>query len=215
MEEIVPALGAGIVSTFICNPLDTIRINYQLNKQITYSIRSLYRGLNYGIIAVPSFWAIYFPLYKKMKEKDIPKPIAAYISCCTASTFTTPFWVLRQKVQTGKEVKNMTLIKCYKGLIPTYILNLNFTVQIPVYEYLKDKTNNSTFNTFLNTSISKTIATCIFYPFDTIRAKIRNGNNIREIKLGEYYKGISIYLLRSIPYHVSVFCTFEFIKKLI
>tara|TARA_X000001036_G_scaffold150423_1_gene142877 strand:+ start:42347 stop:42994 length:648 start_codon:yes stop_codon:yes gene_type:complete len=215
MNEIVPALGAGIVSTFICNPLDTIRINYQLNKQITYSIRNLYRGLNYGIIAVPSFWTIYFPLYKKIKETGVPNPIAAYISCCTASTFTTPFWVLRQRVQTGKEIINMSLINYYRGLIPTYVVNLNFTVQIPMYEYLKDKTNNSTFNTFLNTSISKTIATCIFYPFDTIRAKIRNGDSIKQIKFVEYYKGMTIYLIRSIPYHVSVFCTYEFVKNLI
>lgn len=214
MEEIVPALGAGIVSTFICNPLDTIRINYQLNKPINYTLCSLYRGLNYGIIAVPSFWAIYFPIYKKFKETSVPKPIAAYISCCTASTFTTPFWVLRQRLQTGKEIKNMTLIKCYNGLIPTYIVNLNFTVQIPVYEYLKDKTYNSTFNTFLNTAISKTIATCIFYPADTIRAKIRNGDSFK-LKPTEYYRGINIYLIRSIPYHTTIFCTYEFIKNLI
>lgn len=215
MEEIVPALGAGIVSTFICNPLDTVRINYQLNKQITYSIRSLYSGLKYGIIAIPSFWAIYFPLYKKIKETDVPKPIAAYVSCCTASTFTTPFWVLRQRVQTGKEINNISLINYYRGLIPTYIVNLNFIVQIPVYEYLKDKTENNTFNTFLNTSISKTIATCIFYPIDTIRAKIRNGDSIKQIKFIEYYKGMTIYLIRSIPYHASVFCTYEFVKNLI
>ena len=31
-EEVIPALGAGLVSTFICNPLDVIRINYQLKK---------------------------------------------------------------------------------------------------------------------------------------------------------------------------------------
>tara|TARA_A100001015_G_scaffold224149_1_gene252685 strand:+ start:3665 stop:4312 length:648 start_codon:yes stop_codon:yes gene_type:complete len=215
MEEIVPALSAGIVSTFICNPLDTVRVNYQLNKQITYSIRSLYSGLKYGIIAVPSFWAIYFPLYKKIKETDVPKPLAAYISCCTASTFTTPFWVLRQRVQTGKEINNMSLSNCYRGLIPTYIVNLNFIVQIPVYEYLKDKTEINTFNTFLNTSISKTIATCFFYPIDTIRVKIRNGDSIKQIKFIEYYRGMTIYLIRSIPYHASVFCTYEFVKNLI
>lgn len=214
MNEIVPALGAGIVSTIICNPLDVIRINYQLNTKIHYNLNFLYKGLNYGIIAIPSFWAIYFPLYKKIKETDVPKPIAAYVSCCTASTFTTPFWVLRQRVQTGKEINNMSLINYYRGLIPTYIVNLNFIVQIPVYEYLKDKTENNTFNTFLNTSISKTIATCIFYPIDTIRAKIRNGDSIKQIKFIEYYKGMTIYLIRSIPYHASVFCTYEFVKNL-
>jgi hypothetical protein len=214
MNEIVPALAAGVVSTFICNPLDVIRINYQLNNDIKYNLNFLYKGLNYGIIAIPSFWVIYFPMYKKLKETDFPNPVAAYISCCTASTFTNPFWVLRQRTQTGKKISNMSLYNYYRGLIPTYIVNLNFTVQLPLYEYLKDKTENSTFNTFLNTTISKTIATCFFYPIDTIRVKIRNGDCIKKIKFAEYYKGMSIYLIRSIPYHVSVFCTYEFVKNL-
>lgn len=214
MNEVVPALTAGIFSTFICNPLDVIRINYQLKIPINYTINSLYSGLNYGIIVIPSFWAIYFPIYKKFKETSIPKPIAAYTSCCIASTFTTPLWVLRQKVQTGKQINDMTFLKCYKGLIPTYIINLNFTVQIPLYEYLKDKIENNTFNTFLNTSFSKTVATCIFYPIDTIRAKLRNGDTIK-LKPIEYYRGMSIYLIRSIPYHTSIFCTYEYVKKFI
>lgn len=213
MEEVVPALGAGIVSTFICNPLDTIRINYQLNNKISYDVKNLYKGLKYGIIAVPCFWAIYFPMYKKMKDSEVSKPIAAYISCCTASTITTPFWVLRQLEQTGKKT-TISFYNLYKGLIPTYIINLNFTVQVPLYEYLKDKTDNSTFNTFLNTSISKTVSAMIFYPMDSIRVKLRNSESIKKIKFTDFYRGISIYLIRSIPYHVSVFCTFEFIKNL-
>tara|TARA_B100000085_G_scaffold230236_1_gene216702 strand:+ start:695 stop:1354 length:660 start_codon:yes stop_codon:yes gene_type:complete len=212
MEEIFPALGAGVVSTIICNPLDTIRVNYQLNNKIQYNLKFLYRGISYGIIAIPSFWAIYFPVYKKLKDSELSKPISAYIACCMSSTFTTPFWVLRQKLQTGKKINNANILNLYRGIIPTYIINLNFTVQMPLYEYLKDKTNNSTFNTFLNTSISKTVATCIFYPIDTIRVKIRNNDSFI-LKPAEYYRGMSIYLIRSIPYHVTVFCSYEFIKS--
>ena len=214
MEEIIPALGAGIISTIICNPLDTLRVNYQLKNNIQFNVTYLYRGISYGIIAVPSFWTIYFPFYKKLKSTDIPKPIAAYVSCCIASTFTTPFWVLRQRLQTGKTLENVNIYKCYKGLLSTYIINLNFTIQIPLYEYLKDRSDNSTFNTFLNTALSKTVSSCVFYPIDTIRAKLRNSDCIRNMRIVDYYRGISIYLLRSIPYHATVFCSFEFIKNL-
>jgi len=214
MEEVIPALGAGVISTIICNPLDTIRVNYQLNNSIQFKLKYLYRGISYGIIAIPSFWTIYFPLYKKSKEINCPKPVAAYISCCAASTFTTPFWVLRQRLQTGKTTENMNFYKYYRGLLPTYIINLSFTIQIPLYEYLKDRSNNSTFNTFLNTSISKTVSTCVFYPIDTIRAKLRNADSIKNMRFLDYYRGISMYLLRSIPYHATVFCSFEFIKNL-
>lgn len=214
MEEVIPALGAGVISTIICNPLDTIRVNYQLNNSIQFKVKYLYRGISYGIIAIPSFWTIYFPLYKKIKEINCPKPVASYISCCAASTFTTPFWVLRQRLQTDKTTENMNFYKYYRGLLPTYIINLSFTIQIPLYEYLKDRSNNSTFNTFLNTSISKTVSACVFYPIDTIRAKLRNADSIKNMRFLDYYKGISMYLLRSIPYHATVFCSFEFIKNL-
>ena len=214
MNEIVPALGAGIISTIVCNPLDTIRINYQLKNSINFKLNYFYKVITYGLIAIPAFWTIYFPFYRKLKEMDVSKSMSAYIASCTASTFTTPFWVLRQRVQTNKGIQGMNLTKCYGGLIPTYLINLNFTIQMPIYEFLKDRTDNSTFSTFLNTSISKTVATCVFYPMDTIRAKIRNSDPIRNIKFIDYYRGMSIYLIRSIPYHASVFCTFEYIKNL-
>ena len=195
MEEIIPALGAGVISTVICNPLDTLRINYQLKNSIKFNLKYLYRGISYGIIAIPSFWTIYFPLYKKLKNTELPKPISAYISSCVASTFTTPFWVLRQKLQTNKPTNGINIFNYYSGIIPTYIINLNFTVQIPLYEYLKDRSNNSTFNTFLNTAISKTVATCVFYPMDTIRVKIRNSDSFTNIKIRDYYRGMSLSLI--------------------
>lgn len=206
MEEILPALTAGLVSTIICNPLDTIRINYQLGNKIRYDISYMYRGIHYGLIAIPLFWTFYFPIYKKLKENKIPIPISAYISCCTASTISTPFWVLRQNSQTNKTIP-FSINNLYKGLLPTYLLNLSFTVQIPIYEYLK----NNEYNIFICTSLSKTISTCIFYPFDTIRARIRDGKIA--IKKINYYRGISIYLIRSLPYHISIFCTYEHVKK--
>jgi len=69
MEEVLPALGAGIVSTVICNPLDTFRVNYQLGNKIKLNTNYLYRGIQYGIIGIPTFWCIYFPLYKRLKNE--------------------------------------------------------------------------------------------------------------------------------------------------
>ena len=50
MDEIIPALGAGIVSTVVCNPLDKIRVYYQLNKGFKFN--KLYKVIKYVIIAV-------------------------------------------------------------------------------------------------------------------------------------------------------------------
>ena len=214
MDEIFPALASGIISTIVCNPFDYIKVNHQLNKKVIFNYKIFIKGVNYGILAIPSFWVIYFPFYKKLKTLNLDSSISAYIACCSASTITTPLWFLRQKEHLNLEHNwNMPLKNYYKGILATYAINLSFTVQIPIYEYLKSKYENTTFNIFLISAFSKTIAACIFYPFDTVRSKIRNSENLKGMKLSCFYKGLNIYILRSIPYYTSVFCTYEFIKK--
>ena len=211
MDEVLPALGAGIVSALICNPLDTIRVNYQLGNIVKWNTSYMYRGIQYSIIGIPTFWSIYFPMYQRLK-KETNAAAAAYISCCTASTVTTPFWVLRQADQCNKKII-VNVGTLYAGILPTYLINLSFTVQIPLYEYMKSKIENNTFNVFICTAVSKTVATCIFYPLDTIRARLRDGQVGIFSNATNYYRGMSIYILRSLPYHISVFCTYEYIKN--
>ena len=216
MDTLIPAISAGIVSSIVCNPLDVLRINKQINKKIILNVNTCFKGLSYGVYAITPYWALYFSIYEKLKkDNNLNIPLSAYVSTCIASTITTPFWVIKQKAQTDKmhDIYKMTYGQFYSGLIPTYILALTFTVQIPLYEYLKSKTNNSTFNTFINTSVSKTVASSIFYPLDTVRVVLRNGGNFSGMKIHHYYRGLGIYLMRSIPYHASVFCTFEFVKN--
>tara|TARA_B100000287_G_scaffold435051_1_gene501600 strand:+ start:2646 stop:3299 length:654 start_codon:yes stop_codon:yes gene_type:complete len=216
MEEVFPALTAGVISTIVCNPLDVIRINYQLNnKKNLYNKDILYRGLGYSLLTIPSFWVIYFPTYKKTKE-IFSTPVAAYLSSCIGSIFTTPLWILRQKSMTLKKhcFKTSNLQDYYRGLNMTFLVNLNFIIQLPVYEYLKKKVDNTTVNIFLVSSISKILSTCVFYPLDTIRVKLRNNENLGGMKLHMYYRGIGVYLIRNIPYYSVVFCTYEFVKKI-
>lgn len=213
MEDILPAFFAGAVSTVACNSLDVIRVNYQLNKKVVFTSDIFYRGLGYGLLTIPTFWSIYFPIYKTSNE-ILPKPIAAYISSCIGSLITSPLWYLRQMAHTKKYHRwNTPISVYYRGVFTTFLVNLSFTIQMPLYEYLKNKIENNTFNIFLITAISKTIATSVFYPFDTVRAKVRNGESLNGMTLRGYYRGISVYLLRSIPYHTSVFCTYEFMKN--
>lgn len=147
--------------------------------------------------------------------------------------------------------KKNGLLSFYNGLLATYMINASFIVQMPIYEYLKQSdylrfdyesthqtskisqsiqniqstqnTSSEIFRIFLITSISKTIAACIFYPLDTIRTLKRSADGkftIYEIikylnnKPTRYYRGIFIYLLRSIPSYTSAFCTFEYCKKM-
>lgn len=227
---------SGIVSNSLCNPLDVIRSNKQLKKSIKYDVNFLSRGLIAGFITIPTFWSIYFESYKRLNNNNNKFSfLNGYFSSNIASTITCPLWFIRQKKQTDNNFNILSFYNkngirpFYNALISTYFINMSFIIQMPVYEKLKKNTlikskiNNDNLRIFLISSFSKTIASCFFYPIDTIRTIKRNNHNINIIniiyKLNKnpinYYLGFYIYLLRSIPYHSSTFCTFEYCKRIL
>jgi len=245
MSDFYAGLISGLVSTFVCNPFDVIRTNIQLNNKINYNLSFLYRGIYSGLITIPSYWSIYFYSYQKLKEKNLNKCTSfmnGYIASNFSSTITCPLWFIRQKTQTMPILENGNnkyifdfinhykqygISPFYKGLVSTYLINGSFLIQIPVYEKLKvnhqlnEIIRNDTSRIFIITAFAKTVASCVFYPIDTIRVTKRNSNDsyfkiIKKLNISpiNYYLGIRIYLLRSIPYHSTIFCTFEYFKKL-
>lgn len=227
MNDFKIGLTSGIISAIICNPLDVIRVHYQTNTKIDkLNFKFLYRGIKNSFFTIPLFWSIYFPLYNYLKN-DKPKYISGYISCNVASTITCPLWFIKQKNQLNESFNISQFYKkngikpFYNSLFTTYLVNTSFIFQMPIYENLKNKCNNNTYNIFIITSLSKTIATCITYPIDTIRTLQRENihTSLFEIinKLlknpSNFYNGIHIYLIKSIPYHTSIFCCYEFLQK--
>mgnify|MGYP001181120071 FL=1 len=234
-NDFLNGLFSGITTTIICNPLDVIRTNKQLSNKIDYNFKFLYRGLKTSLITIPSFWSIYFGTYKILKKYNNSNfsIFNGYLASNLASTITCPLWFIRQKNQV---ISNFNVIEFYKSngikvfyntLFTTYLINSSFIVQMPLYEYLKKKEQlnkylNDSLKIIFITAFSKTIASIIFYPIDTIRTHRRNFNNMYIIdiinnlnsKPLNYYNGLSIYLFRSIPYHCITFCTFEFLNKL-
>lgn len=228
---------SGIVSNTICNPFDVIRTNKQLSNNIEYTPKFLSRGLLSGFLTIPTFWSIYFESYNKLNNYNkYLSFLNGYIACNIASTITCPLWFIRQKNQINNNFGIIQIYNFYKinGIKPfynalssTYIINTSFTIQIPIYEKLKTDSRlnklikNDALKIFTITAISKIIATSVFYPIDTIRTLKRNYHNksiiniIKDLnkKPHNYYKGINIYLLRSIPYHTSTFCTYEYITN--
>lgn len=233
MNEFYAGLLSGLFSNIICNPFDVIRTNKQLNNKIYYNISFLTRGLKSGIITIPTFWSIYFESYKNLKEynKSKYKFLNGYLSSNIASTITCPLWFIRQKNQINDKFNLIDFYKkngikpFYNALFNTYMINSSFIIQMPVYEKLKSNEiisnliQNETFRIFLITSFSKILASCVFYPLDTIRTLKRNNINesyfdiIKKLNKRpiKYYNGLSVYLIKSIPYHTSVFCIYEYL----
>ena len=227
---------SGLVSNTICNPFDVIRTNKQLNNKISYNFTFLSRGMLSGFITIPTFWSIYFESYNNLKEinKNKLSFLNGYIASNLASTITCPLWFIRQKNHVNENFNILLFYKkngispFYNALLSTYIINSSFIIQMPLYETLKmnnkikNQISNNSLRIFLITSISKTVAACVFYPFDTIRTIKRNNHNDSIIKIInnlnknpiKYYSGLNVYLLRSIPYHTITFCTFEYFKNI-
>lgn len=234
---------SGIVSNVVCNPFDVIRTNKQLLNKIEYSSTFLSRGLLAGFVTIPMYWSMYFESYNTLNyyNTNYFKIFNGYIASNIAATITCPLWFIRQKHQTTKKFSIVDfynkkgIYPFYNALLSTYIINGSFIIQMPVYEKLKNSKYLSntlidynyenkiheTLRIFIITAFSKTIASCVFYPFDTIRAIKRENDSLKIIdiiyKLNKnpynYYNGLRIYLVRSIPYHCTTFCTFEFMKN--
>ena len=230
MKEIYAGLFSGIISTIIVNPLDVLRTHKQLNIKYNISVKFLYNGLTPALICLPSFWAIYFPTYEYLKKQKF-NLFSGYLAANIGSTFTCPLFFIRQKYQIDNTIDIYKYYKLngikpfYNALITTYLYNTSLIFQMPIYEHLKKKylnlTKIDTLNIFIITSISKIISTLIVYPIDTLRTIKRQKTNKSLFEIiynlnknpNNYYRGISIYLLRSIPYHGSIFCSYEFFKK--
>lgn len=234
---------SGIVSNIVCNPFDVIRTNNQLSNKIEYSSTFLSRGLLAGFVTIPMYWSMYFESYNTLNyyNTNYFKIFNGYIASNIAATITCPLWFIRQKHQTTKKFSIINfynkkgIYPFYNALLSTYIINGSFIIQMPVYEKFKNSKYLSntliyynyenkiheTLSIFIITAFSKTIASCVFYPFDTIRAIKRENDSLKIIdiiyKLNKnpynYYNGLRIYLVRSIPYHCTTFCVFEFMKN--
>lgn len=228
---------AGSLATIVCNPFDIIRINTQTKNissisairyiYINKGIIGFYRGVGIGFLTIPAFWSIYFPCYENMKN-TYNTSVVAYFSCCLASTITSPLWYIRQKHQTFTtfntvdEIKNLRFKQFYSGLLSTYIINSNFMVQIPIYEKIKSNQFfiNNPLNIFLATAFSKICASVVTFPLENCRVLSRqypllsNKEIINRLYLSNnYYKGLTNYLFRSIPYHGIIFCTYEYLRQ--
>ena len=228
---------AGSLATIICNPLDNIRVNIQ-TKNISsmtsikyiygnYGIKGFYRGIGLGLITVPTFWSIYFPCYEYFKNYH-SIPLSAYTSCCIASTITSPLWYIRQKRQTFTEfdplheIKNLKIRQFYSGLFSTYLINCNFLIQIPIYEKIKQEASfvNNPFNIFLATTFSKVCASMVTFPLENFRVLSRQSPGTSFICIFNklyysrgYYNGLTNYLIKSVPYHGIIFCTYEYLRQ--
>lgn len=129
LDHAAAGLGAGVVTVLCMNPLDLLKIKFQvstaqpagtLGKQIWYSLRDiqrhhglagLYRGLGPNVAGNASSWGLYFLFYNMLKKRasggDPSQSLSsgAYLICsaqasAATAVITNPFWLVRVRMFT-------------------------------------------------------------------------------------------------------------------
>eukprot|EP00050_Salpingoeca_kvevrii_P008615 m.303966 g.303966 ORF g.303966 m.303966 type:complete len:320 (-) comp16433_c0_seq1:160-1119(-) len=129
---IAAGLGAGAISSIVCSPLDVAKTRLQVQGGLNVarynglvgSLRAIYReegwrggfrGLGPGLVTVPLFWALYFPVYGHVRDSlagidaegnpnesnAIHHCIGAVSAGCLADCVTNPLWVVRTRMVTA------------------------------------------------------------------------------------------------------------------
>ncbi|KAH8829961.1 mitochondrial carrier domain-containing protein [Flagelloscypha sp. PMI_526] len=131
LDHAAAGIGAGVVTTLSMNPLDMVKVKFQvsstnprggLGKQIWLSlqdtyrqrgIQGLYRGVSPNIAGNASSWGLYFWFYnilKKRASNDDPNHVlsaAQYLICSAQASsltavITNPLWLIRVRMFTSE-----------------------------------------------------------------------------------------------------------------
>ncbi|EAU82456.1 mitochondrial FAD carrier protein [Coprinopsis cinerea okayama7 len=127
VDHAVAGLSAGVVTTLVMNPLDLLKIKFQVNTgkpvggmgmqmwlalkgiQQSQGWKGLYRGISPNIAGNASSWGLYFLFYQMLKKRaaggDVMKPLSApeYLLCsaqasAVTAVITNPFWLIRVRM---------------------------------------------------------------------------------------------------------------------
>ncbi|KIM42922.1 hypothetical protein M413DRAFT_18537 [Hebeloma cylindrosporum] len=165
LDHAAAGLGAGVVTTLCMQPLDLLKVKFQVTThnppggigkyiwhslkdiQQTHGWRGLYRGIIPNIAGNASSWGLYFLFYNMLKKRasggDLNKTLTAaeYLICsaqasAVTAVITNPLWLVRVRMFTT----HSDAPTAYRGLWRTSLGLLgvsNGAIQFVVYEKMK------------------------------------------------------------------------------
>ncbi|XP_023932010.1 mitochondrial carrier protein Rim2-like, partial [Lingula anatina] len=173
---------------------------------------------------------------------------SAAVAGFTACTLTNPIWLVKTRLQLDqKKNGSLTMRQCilkigrtqgipgfYKGITASYYGISETMIHFVIYEYVKrylveyggstlaeDRTFSDFFRFMAAGAISKTIASCIAYPHEVARTRLREEGNkyksffqtlgtvLREEGRRGLYRGLGTQLVRQIPNTAVMMSTYE------
>lgn len=90
---------AGMCQVLVTNPIEYIKIQYQLSKQI--DIKNIYKGVGPCLARDIPFSAIYFPTFSYLKDSGNSTFVSGLIAGVPAAYLATPFDVIKTRIQSN------------------------------------------------------------------------------------------------------------------
>lgn len=208
--NLLPGYIQGITRVCISYPFDYVRIYKQTNKEINIQkeVRSLglFRGILLPIIVTPLDRAVSFYMYEYFKKNNYSRTEIALYPAIVSSIYMTPINIFNSNYIYNKGFSYKDLFKSeikknfYRGN-GIEIFRNGISAFLFLYMY---NLNLAKDNSFINGIVASLGMWSIVYPLDTIKThKFVNNTSytdmLRNTKLTNYYRGISLVYLKSIP----------------
>ena len=205
---------SGFVGTLITHPLEVLKVKSQINNKRLFNTSLLTNGVILNPTVYGLHYLIYFNVYNELKNKQVATFSAGFIAQGASSLLLNSLWVIRtKKMGLGMSYSNIykefNKSYFYRGLWYSNLICFQSGTTFQILEHLNTTNDNELINAFL----SKTISGILYYPFDTIKNVIRSETNVSSSDLFHnlskegllrFYRGLSYYLIKSVPSFVIV-----------
>ena len=214
---------SGFVSSFLCHPLESLKVNSQYSKYSYYSkgIKGIKGIISKGCIISPIsyglHYSIYYTLYSVLKENNCSPFISGFIAQGISSNILNPLWIIRTQRMAGIDysVIKKNNYSLGRSIIPNTIMGLQSGITFSIIESLLLLNIDPVKSSF----IGKTLSSVILYPVDTFRnnSRIDTSEKLSNIfktilKNKGFYNGLVYHLLKSVPAFVITNTIFEKLK---
>jgi len=230
MLDLIPGFIQGIVRVIVSYPFDYIRTKIQTQQYTTIkdfyknnnmSLTRLYKGISVPLFTVPIDRAVQFYIFEECNKRKFTTIQSSFIATLLSSTYSVPVNYLQTRIMTDKSEINKIKTLGYKGFYSDLSRNfLSSFLYLGIYGELRKRISKENHNYFLFGIATSTLMWSVVYPLDTIRvlkqtSDLSYNKIIKNTPIRNYYRGLPIVILRSIPSSGFGMMSYEFTRNLI
>ena len=230
MIDLLPGFIQGLVRVIVSYPFDYIRTNIQTQqytsitdfyKNNNMSLTKLYKGLSVPLLTVPIDRAVQFYIFEECNRRKFTTSQSSFIATLISSIYSVPINYLQTRIMTEKSEVNKIKTLRYKGFYSDLSRNfLSSFLYLGIYGELRKRIPKENHNYFLFGVTTSTLMWSIVYPLDTIRVLKQTSDSsyikiIKNTSIKNYYRGLPLVIVRSIPSSGFGMMSYEFTRNLI